>query len=307
MTHAHITMDFKNELNARLTVIRDWLDANKIGATTEKRETIVWELFPCVVKHCVESDIPVIMGQLKQNQFRITSGNLWEDLLKYFNGNTKYVAFFEDISKMTPCGLNSSPNACCGKFELMYRLLRPDSTQPKRGDIMDNGEKYELKGCEVRMSDTKLTGEQYRKNCTKLFEEHIAPNNVKTGGLKGASVYEIEKKQYKEHYQKEFGKDVTKSRQLIRAYFTENGWECSDMEIERIFDNGVWSQEIMNKVIVEKMFIKYKQKMGFDKMYIFGDGTNVKVICEPTDLDKIQITADYFRINQTGPVGFYVA
>lgn len=300
-------MDFENELNTRFTVIRDWLNANKLGATPEKRETIVWDMFRYVMKHSIGNDIQIIRERLQQSPFTILEGNLWEDLLKYFNGNTKYVAFFKDISKMTPCGLNSSPNACCGKFELMYRLLRPDSTQPTKGDIMDNGEKYELKGSEVRILDEKLTGEQYRKNCTKLFEEHIAPNNVKTGGLKGASVYEIEKKQYKEHYQKEFGKDVTKSRQLIHAYFTENGWECSDMEIGRIFETGAWSQEIMDNVIVEKMFIKYKQEIGFDKMYIFGDGTNVKVICEPADLDKIKITADYFRINQPGHVGFYVA
>jgi hypothetical protein len=301
-------MDFENELKVRLAVIRDWLDANKLGATTEKRETIVWDMFRCVVTHSIESDIPIIRERLQQKPFTIVEGNLWEDLHKYFNGNTKYVAFFKDIRKMTPCGINSSPNACCGKFELMYRLLRPDSTQPTKGDIMDNGEKYELKGCDARIMDKKLTGEQYRKNCAKLFEEHhIAPNNVKTGGLKGKSAYEIEKKQHKEHYQKEFGKDVTKSRQLICACFTENGWECSDMEIGRIFESGAWSQEIMNRVIVEKMFIKYKQEIGFDKMYLLGDGTNVKVICELTDLDKIQIGDDYFRINQPLPVGFYVS
>lgn len=299
-------MDFNTELNTRLSTIREWLCANKIGATPEKRETIVWDMFRCVVKHSIEGDIQVIRERLHQSPFTIVEGNLWEDLLIYFDGNTKYVEFFKDISELTPCGLNTSPNACCGKFELMYRLLRPNSTQPTKGDIMDNGEKYELKGSDVRMMDKEVTGEQYRKNCTKLFEGQIEPNNVKTGGLKGASVYEIEKKQHKEHYKKEFGKDIIKSKLLIHAYFTVNHWECSDVEIERIFATGAWSQEIMNKIIVEKMFIKYKQKNGFNKMYIFGDGTNVKTICEIADLDKLQIGDDYFRINQTGPVGFYV-
>ena len=54
------------------------------------------------------------------------------------------------------------------------------------------------------------------------------------------------------------------------------------------------------------MFIKYKQQTTFDKMYIFGDGTNVKIITDVEDLDKIKITSDYFRINQSTPVGWYI-
>jgi hypothetical protein len=41
-------------------------------------------------------------------------------------------------------------------------------------------------------------------------------------------------------------------------------------------------------------------------MYIFRDGTNVKIISKPEDLENIQITADYFRINQDAPVGWYI-
>ena len=62
----------------------------------------------------------------------------------------------------------------------------------------------------------------------------------------------------------------------------------------------------MNKIILQKMFIKYKEKSEFDKMYIFGDGTNVKIISGPEDLNKIQITDNYFRINQTNTVGWYI-
>jgi hypothetical protein len=54
------------------------------------------------------------------------------------------------------------------------------------------------------------------------------------------------------------------------------------------------------------MFIKYQQKSEFNKMYIFGNGTNVKIISNPEDLDKIQIVADYFRINQAANVGWYI-
>jgi hypothetical protein len=299
-------LDFIQELNNKLSVVRDWLIENKIGATNEKTETIVWEIFRYVVKHGVESDIQLIKEKLKQTPCVIGEGNLWEYLLEYFDSNTRIVAFCQDISELTPCGLNTSPNACCGKFELLYRLLRPNSSQPKKGDIVDNGEICEIKGSEVRISDTELIGIEYKKNCSRIFEGHIVGNIVKTGGLKGSGVYEIEKKQYKNHYQFEFAKDIHLSKKLIREYFNDNGWQCDDGEIECIFENNDWNQDTMNKIITRKMYMKYKQKMGFDKMFIFGNGTNVKIISGPNDLSKIQITTDYFRINQTGNVGWYI-
>lgn len=301
-------MDFKTELNFTLSTIRDWLNENKIGATEEKRENIVWEIFRYVVTHGLQNDIDIhiIKEKLKQYPFTINEGNLWECLLEYFDGNHKYVAFFKDISELTPNGLNTSPNACCGKFELFYRLVRPDSSQPKKGDIIDNGEIYEIKGSDIRIMDTELTGIEYKKKCSKIFEGHIVGNTVKTGGLKGVNVYEIEKKQYKTHYQNEFGKDITVSKKLLNEYFNENGWRCTDAEIDSMFEDGIWNQDIMKKIIMKKMFIKYKQKTEFDKMYIFGNGTNVKIICIPEDLEKIQITEDFFRINQAVNVGWYI-
>ncbi len=300
-------MDAKTELKMALSAIYEWLDENKIGSTDDKKEMIQWEILRCVYKHSIE---PAVISEMKKKLrntcFTITSGDLFGNLLAYFDGNEKYVAFFKDISELTPSGLNTSPNACCGKFELLYRLLRPNSIQPKRGDIVDNGEKIEIKGSDVRISDTELTGIDYKKNCTKIFEGLIEGNTVSKGGLKGTSVYEIEKEQYKHHYEKEFAKNIALSKQLLQTYFHDNGWACSDVEIERIFKNDAWDQDTMKKIILEKMFIKYKVKMEFDKMYIFGDGTDVKIIGSVEDLDKIKIKADYFRINQTANVGWYI-
>jgi len=298
--------DFNIELDKRISVIRDWLNENKIGATKEKRENIVWEMFRYVVKHDIDNDIHRIKDKLKQTPFCIKPGDLWKDLLEYFDNNTKFVEFFKDISELTPCGLNTSPNACCGKFELFYRLALPNSTQPTKGDIMDNGKIYELKGCQVRISDTELTGIEYKKNCSNIFEGHIVGNTVKSGGLIGSNVYEIEKTQHKSHYQIEFGKDLTVSKHLLREYFIRNGWICTQEDINHIFENDIWNQDIMQKILLRNMFIKYKQKKEFDTMYIFGNGTNVKIIREPEDLNQIQITTDYFRINQTGNVGWYI-
>lgn len=302
----YLFMDFNNEIKNRLLIIQNWLDDNKIGATKEKRENIAWDMFRYVVKHEIVNDIHLIKNKLKLTPFSIQSGNLWEHLLEYFDNNAKFVAFFKDICELTPSGLNTSPNACCGKFELFYRLVRPNSTQPTKGDIMDNGIIYELKGSQVRISDTELTGIEYKKNCSKIFEGHIVGNIVKSGGLIGSNVYEIEKTQHKSHYQTQFAKDLTLSKQLLREYFSRNGWICTEEDIHNIFHNDVWNQDIMQQILLRNMFIKYKQKKEFDTMFIFGNGTNIKIIRDPEDLNKIQITTDYFRINQTGNVGWYI-
>ena len=302
----YLFMDFNLQLNNLILIITNWLDDNKIGTTKEKRENIAWEMFRYVVKHDICNDIHLIKNKLKRTPFYIQPGHLWEYLLEYFDNNAKFVAFFKDISELTPSGLNTSPNACCGKFELFYRLVRPNSTQPTKGDIMDNGKIFELKGCQVRISDTELTGIAYKKICSNIFEGHIVGNIVKSGGLIGSKVFEIEKTQHKSHYQTEFAKDLSLSKQLLRKYFSQNGWICTDEDINLIFYNDSWNQDVMQKVILRNMFIKYKQKKEFDTMFIFGNGTNVKIISEPDDLNKIQITTDYFRINQTGNVGWYI-
>jgi hypothetical protein len=361
-------MDFKLELNNRLSLIQDWLNYNKIGATKEKTKSIACEMFWSLMNNDIDpSDIVAIKAHIDLSPFSIQEGNIWTYLLEYFDrsplsvDSKKYVAFFRDISELTPCGLNTSPNASCGKFELLYRLLRPNSRQPKKGDIVDDGKIYELKGSETRILDTDLTGVEYKKKCTKIFDGHIVGNTVKTGGLKGSNVYEIEKTQYKHHYQTEFAKNVPLSKQLLREYFKENGWECIDVEIDSMFSSvqseedtpdspakqmrsatactvsiqdsplrlenhsiperrhnalricesvGIaqylWHQDILQKLILQKMFIKYKTKMNFDKIYIFGDGTNIKILGGPEDLDKVKITTDYFRINQTLNVGYYI-
>jgi hypothetical protein len=316
-------MNFKSELDDRLAVIQEWISENKIGTTEEKTKSIAREMFWCVMNNDIEpNDLLAIRHHIHSSPFSILEGNIWTQLLAYFEANPliqnncnckKYVAFFRDISELTPCGLNTSPNACCGKFELLYRLLRPLSRQPKKGDIVDDCKIFELKGSEVRISDTELTGAEYKKKCTKIFEGRISGNTVKTGGLKGSNVYEIEKTQYRTHYETEFAKNILLSKQLLSEYFEENGWKCTATEVDSMFPiqeetttGCVWRQDILQKLILQKMFVKYKAKMNFDKMYIFGDGTEVKIICEPEDLQKVQIVADYFRINQVTNVGWYI-
>jgi hypothetical protein len=222
------------------------------------------------------------------------------------------VQFSRRIAELTPVGLNTSPNACCGKYELLVRLLLPTAKQPNKGDISHEGQIYEIKGREVKIEDVSLTGKTYKTNCDGVFSGQIEGNVIKTGGLSGKVAYEIEKRAHREYYKQQFDKDIPKSMTLLSKYLEVNGWDCTEEEVERIFCDGDgggdrgWNQDAMNKLILTKMFIKYKTAQGFDKMYVFGDGTDVKVICDPSDLEQIRITNDFFRINQAHKVGWYI-
>ena len=48
------------------------------------------------------------------------------------------------------------------------------------------------------------------------------------------------------------------------------------------------------------------EKNGADKMIIFGDGTNVKILDSIDKLENFEIYDDYFRINKDVNIGYYI-
>ena len=118
-----------------------WLQENKIGKNESKRLSIARELFwKCCDTGITEQDLLFIRKKLTESEFVFQPGDLWKQLDTFF-GSSKITNFMKQIAESTPTGLNTSPNACCGKYELLYRLLRKNSFQPNKGDISDNGSK----------------------------------------------------------------------------------------------------------------------------------------------------------------------
>ncbi len=305
--------EFSGFITNKLLVIKQWLTNNHIGSTQDKTHLIAKDLFWVIHENNIsDADIQTMQTMLLEKPFIIGPGNLWDAIYNYFFqqeqalsvGPPVLIQFWKDVADLTPSGLNTSPNACCGKYELLWRLLRPHSRQPKRGDIEDGGDIYELKGYDVRICDTEVRGLDYSKKCKEIFHGNINGNAVKTGGLKGHIVYEIEKTQHKSHYEQEFAKiGIENATAFIQTYLNCNGWNCNAASI---FIDNAWNQSVMQKSILKSMFEKYKLKNGFSKMVIFGNGTNVQIISGPDDLDNVQIVGDYFRINQDANVGFYI-
>lgn len=284
-------------------IIYKWMSDNEICKHPDKKSSLLWDIIKCI--HDTElgpGDFQEIIEKCKNNDITITEGCLWEKLKEHFED--KHITFLKCISNICPRGLSTSPNADCGKFELLYRLLRPGSRQPSKGDVSDNGEKIEIKGSGVRFQVDK-GGEQYIKETNKLFEiTDIIGNSPKTGGLKGTQQYEIEKSQYEKHYSDQFCKDIPKSHAILKEYFKIHNIDYTDDDIEDMFKGGTWNQSILQKLWLKKMFII---TLGdSDKMIIFGNGENVKVLKNKEDLDKLIIYSDFFRINKTANVGYYI-
>ena len=293
-------------VESTLQCLKTWLNTNKIGVTEVKRLGIAKEMWWVVYETgLTESDLLGIQTQIRDTPFRFGEGNLWKQISSYFKGDKKTVEFWQQISLLTPSGLNTSPNACCGKYELLYRLFRPLSRQPKRGDICDEGEIIELKGSEVRVQDSLLGGISYIETTNRLFKHSgYRGNKTRAAKYRGQEVFEIEKPQHREHYRVQFEKDIEKARKVLLEYFKLHQWKVS---INEIVKDGKWNQVAMQRAILSNMFETYQTQSGFDTMLIFGDGTNVKSISGVKDLDKVEIYDNYFRIAQTEKVGWYIS
>jgi len=287
--------------------ILKWLVQNNIGNGCEKQTDISWNIFRSVHENKInKKELQTIIMYINDNEFTLNEGNLWDYLMNYFKKNEKYVSLFKSIFHLTPCGLSTSPNAACGKGELLYRLLRPNSVQPSRGDISDKSIKKELKGNEVRISSNTITGKQYKNITDKLFKGYIEGNTPKTGGLKGKLCFEIEKFQYKIHYEKEFLKiSIDKRLELFSELLRQLNIDGDVLNISNSIVEKGFDQKKYQRILLKDWFIKYKRD-NFDELIILGNGEDIKIIKDISDLDKLEIYSDFFRINKNASLGWYV-
>ncbi len=293
----------------------------EIGKTTEKREQIAGELFFKCITECPDFNqkhIETIIDITHNVHFVYEEGNIFDTIEKYIGENTDNESsrcinlFLREIAKLNPTGLNKSPNACCGKWELLYRILRPESIQPKTGDIDDNGKKLEIKGKLVRFSAASITGNRYIKESNSAFKDtQFSGNNTITKKYKGKKVFEIEKKTHEAHYGNQFLNNPDEAINAIAKYLTllelEETDEKAIEESKKIINIDPENyQKRLRKYLLKKFFNNYKDRVGFDRLIIFGEGDNVKFIDNEEDLNKLTITKDYFRIGQDFKIGWYV-
>ena len=322
-----LMISFRSEVSAYKKAIVAWLDRVGVGKTSRKRELIAQEIFWPASDHGLTAEVfEKIADAFECSSFMIQEGDIFKNLGSFLEKSTiqldatELVPFFREISDLTPVGLDTSPTARCGKWELFCRLVWPGSTQPKKGDILYQGRSYELKGSSVRIQHGSLSGFEYITSTNKIFEGHgVEGNDTGCKRLKGCKVFEIEKKQHQEHYSKEFyGKEII-VRDCLADYMRSHGFDKGEKDAKMTNDdlkafvecvvqaNGKYNLELLQEKQLEVLFSEYKRKQGFDVLMIFGDGSNVKTIEDLPDLKKLNIETDYFRIGQDEKIGWYVS
>lgn len=300
-----------------ISAITSWLSNSKIGKEDTKRKQIAQSLFWTILENDITVElIEAIQLSLRTFPFQFANGHVYEQLDNYMQANNLQqftTSFWENVAELTPSGLNTSPTACCGKYELLYGILRPNSEQPNKGDAVDEGSVFEIKGKETRIFSTDVSGLEYIKTTNTIFKKDFDGNTTTTKRWKNQKVFEIEKTINKDHYSEQFAKNPIKARELIEKYLIANKFiegppeNASKAAILIISDTGKFAQDVLQYTILSTFFEKYKEKQGFDKMIVFGDGTNVKIIETVRDLfNHFEIEKDYFRIGQHDKLAWYI-
>tara|TARA_Y100000389_G_scaffold202486_1_gene247907 strand:+ start:2340 stop:3323 length:984 start_codon:yes stop_codon:yes gene_type:complete len=319
-----------NEVTKPLfNTLAKWLSELKIGSNPSKTNNIVKELFWAVLETLtITEDRQTETEQLnniisicnKTPHYEFSEGNIWEKLETHFKQHgctesvsSKYTNFFRKVGELTPPGLNTSPRANCGKYELMWRLLRPSSVSAKCGDIEDPaaGGVLELKGKQGSIQDPCIRGDEYIKICNNAFKNSgFCGNKTKTAARRDQFVFEIEKKKHSNHYEEEFSKNIKGATECVADVLCQMGYYCPtdsiDIAKHIVGSDGKGYQERYKRILLKKMYEKYKTNKKFNRLIFFGDGTSLVIIENVDDLTKLQITDDYFRIGQPNPIGWYV-
>jgi hypothetical protein len=284
-----------------------------------KRNDIAWDMIkPAYKRGMTDEHISRLASAFMTHPFQICEGDIFDALGSYLDSqgldSNLLVPFLRDLAELTPVGLNTSPNACCGRWELFYRLVRPSSSQPSKGDIRDGSITIELKGSQVRLSDPSTTGVEYRKRNHSIYSDSPFSGNKTTAkDLKDHPVFEIEKIQHRLHYQSQWEKAPDEARKCMKRYLQEYEFDSGlgDAELDSLVakiigTSGEYDLDTLQRRQLECFFHRYKSEQSFDILILFGDGSDVKFIKDARDLNKLRIQTDYFRIAQKANIGWYV-
>jgi len=229
-------------------------------------------------------------------------GNVWDYV------SEKWHNFAKALWRQRSVGLGT-PNAASGEGELMFIFLSSKIKKPTKGDLSINGENIELKGEGVRVVG-KISGKDFRNKTLELCKKYnLQPNKAYKTNIEAC---EIEKSQHINHWNNQMRDSLNENQQ--KQFITE--WlMCIDGKehcVNKIFEAG-FNHQTFVKEITKILYGSMVDDRSFDKFVMLGNGSNVKVISGDKDefntkIDngEIVIGSDYFRINQTYNIGWYV-
>ena len=227
-------------------------------------------------------------------------GNVWDHV------SEKWLNFAKALWRQRSVGLGT-PNAASGEGELMFIFLSKHITKPTKGDLIINGEEIELKGEGVRVTG-KIGGKAFREKTLLVCEKHnLTPNKANRTNLDAC---ELEKAQHLNYWLVQMNTIQNNQKEFVSDWL-----KCIDGKehnVEHLFDDN-FNHKLFLKEIVKILYSSMVDERAFDKFVILGDGSNVKILQGNTtdfnnkiDNDEITLNSDYFRINQTANIGWYI-
>lgn len=229
---------------------------------------------------------------------QIGDGDLWRRLANHLDplpraGPTH--AFLRQVSQIAPSWLSKSPGASSGRFELFYRMTRPGCGWPKRGDVLDRGQIVEIKGLHGQLTHPRVTGDSHHtKSLVAFGPRGFEPNSSRVRAVQGTPSFEIIKPYVHAHYAAQFHARPVAAAEAIAAYLHS----LPALPEERcmavaagVLGNGESFGENLRRIWLEVIYEENRHGEGaMDRLIVFGDGSNVKVIDHREDLTKLQIT-----------------
>ena len=253
-------------------------------------------------------------GDIINISFLIETCNYnWKNLVK-----EEYRELADDLFHTRPVGLGS-PNSACGEGEFMLLCLSTFCKKPTRGDISVNiggrNSIIELKGENPRVTSSVL-GNNFRLKTVQLCELYgLNPNLSLRGNILGVQL--TSEGSIKQHWLKEFSKLKLEDRiSFLSKWLMETGTfnevEASESS-QKVLDNGFINTYTLKKEII-KYFFKHQVTVRheFSNMAFFKND-NVKIITNDVskffrlvDDDQIKPSGDYFRLNQSTNLAWYI-
>jgi hypothetical protein len=221
---------------------------------------------------------------------------------------SKWLNFAKELWEQRSVGLGT-PNAASGEGELMFIFLSPKIKKPKKGDLVIDGQKIELKASGARIIGN-VSGKEFRKRTVDVCNKFkLIPNPNKVCKY----AVELEKRSLVNYWCNELKKLSIKQQK----FFITEWLMCLDNNYKLEFKlncfNPHFNYDNFLKQIILKLYSDMINSGQFDKLVILGDGTNVKIIKgDVKDLSKkidngyLSLKADYFRVNQDANIGWYI-
>lgn len=280
----------------------------KEDAPSKKKDSILDSLIAAIVRSETSyEDVVECINDVNENKvididFFNKGGNV-EDFI-----NHKWLNFAKALWRQRSVGLGT-PNAASGEGELMFIFLSSEIKKPTRGDLLIGDEEIELKGEGVRVNG-KIGGNQFRLKTIEVAKRYnLIPNKTYRTNL---DAVEIEKSQHEDYWKSELSKlDIQNQKEFVSEYLSIIDGDSH--KVEHLFEDNQFNFNSLRKEIVKILYTDMVNDRQFDKFILLGDGSNAKILSsdyksfnEKVDNNTIGIASDYFRVNQSANIGWYI-